>query len=974
MRASHPRMLIDELLPRLLLLDDARARAAVLATELSGLDAADLAANLKAVAERELHRDAARSRDIGRLIEEVGAVAGDHSLVALGMMTRADALREMGRYIDAVAAYDAAAIAFEQIDDEVGWARTRIGATLTSRYTGHGARVVADAERARAILAHHGIWLRLARLESAVGTLLCEQGRVQEALDCFDRALAAAQRLDPPDESLQAEILGNRATAHLRLDERGEAERLLALAGELFERQGNIAPLAATQLNRGFVLVDQGQYSKALAAVTTARRAFVELGRPALAAMAGELGSDCLLRLNRPVEAATLAAQVSIEFEALGAMVELAKARMLRGVALARLEDRETALHDLAQAETLFDGASCDGWRAFARLQRALVLADAEDWEAARVEAIAAGNELEREGRVVAAAQCELVRARALRALGKPEEADAIARYSLEHVGTRGAPLLAYQTWYLLGDLALDTDRPRAALDAFDAAVRALEELQGGILTEYRASFLEHKLGVYEHAARLCLELGDARRAFEYAERAKSRALVDALAGGVDIRLRAETPRQQELVHQFNELRRRHDRLAAALFRPDFGGQPTPASGPQDEDVQRRELVECEQRIAITLEELHLEGSADLERLALLQGQSYPVQPLLSRDTLLLEYFALGDEDVALFLVTANDVQATVLPGVMPRVEGALRLLELNLTATADAVGRSAPLHGLERNARGILGRLHELLLGPVVERTKAFERLLIVPHGPLHQLPLAALYGGCDGYLVQSHEVVIAPSTSALFFCLRPRRRGGQHALVVAHSAGGHLPGTVAEAAVVADLFPGKQLVEQDATVTNFQQLAGHADLIHLAAHGECRTDAPLFSYLRLEDGQLTALDCLNLDLDCALVTLAACESGRGILAPGDEPIGLSRALLYAGARSVLQTLWQVDDQQTSGLMDGIYRGLRAGLGRGAAVRAAQRMLLERGGIGAHPYFWAPLVLVGDWRPLGPAPQASAD
>jgi len=183
-----------------------------------------------------------------------------------------------------------------------------------------------------------------------------------------------------------------------------------------------------------------------------------------------------------------------------------------------------------------------------------------------------------------------------------------------------------------------------------------------------------------------------------------------------------------------------------------------------------------------------------------------------------------------------------------------------------------------------------------------------------------------------------------------------------------------VAEAAVVADLFPGKQLVEQDATVTNLQQLAGHADLIHLAAHGECRTDAPLFSYLRLEDGQLTALDCLNLDLDCALVTLAACESGRGILAPGDEPIGLSRALVYAGARSVLQTLWQVDDQQTSGLMAGIYRGLRAGLGRGAAVRAAQRMLLERGGIDAHPYFWAPLVLVGDWRPLNVAPQASAD
>jgi CHAT domain-containing protein len=128
------------------------------------------------------------------------------------------------------------------------------------------------------------------------------------------------------------------------------------------------------------------------------------------------------------------------------------------------------------------------------------------------------------------------------------------------------------------------------------------------------------------------------------------------------------------------------------------------------------------------------------------------------------------------------------------------------------------------------------------------------------------------------------------------------------------------------------------------------------------------LFSYVLLQDGQLTALECLNLDLDCALVTLAACESGRGILAPGDEPIGLSRALLYAGARSVLQTLWQVEDRHTHGLMVDIYRGLHAGLGRGAAVSAAQRTLLDRGDGETHPYFWAALVLVGDWRPLDAA------
>src|SRR5713101_2160144 len=167
--------------------------------------------------------------------------------------------------------------------------------------------------------------------------------------------------------------------------------------------------------------------------------------------------------------------------------------------------------------------------------------------------------------------------------------------------------------------------------------------------------------------------------------------------------------------------------------------------------------------------------------------------------------------------------------------------------------------------------------------------------------------------------------------------------------------------ARAVAALFPGESLLDEQVTLENLRRLVPEADIVHLATHGVARLDMPLFSYLRLADGHLTALDCFELELDCALVTLSACESGGGVVAAGDEQIGLPRAFLYAGARSVLHSLWRIDDLATQVLMERFYAELRAGRGRGASLRNAQLAALRS--IDAHPFLWAALVLVGDWR-----------
>jgi CHAT domain-containing protein len=241
----------------------------------------------------------------------------------------------------------------------------------------------------------------------------------------------------------------------------------------------------------------------------------------------------------------------------------------------------------------------------------------------------------------------------------------------------------------------------------------------------------------------------------------------------------------------------------------------------------------------------------------------------------------------------------------------------------------------------------------------------MVVPYGVLHHLPFAAFHDGRQ-YLVERFEIAYGPSASALTFCRRPLQTTPGRALVVAYSDGGRLPGVASEASRLAVLLDAETLLEADATRARLTERARSAGLLHLATHGVARPDAPIFSYVQLADGQLTALDCFDLELECELVTLSACETGRAAIAPGDDPIGLSRALLYAGARSVLQTLWRVDDDVTARLMDVFYTALRAGRGRGAALRDAQLAVIRDGIGGGHPFFWAPTILVGDWGPLG--------
>ncbi|MBV9581417.1 MAG: CHAT domain-containing protein [Chloroflexi bacterium] len=937
-------------------------RAASAVTD--GRSPAEIAEELKAESDRLLHVDPPQALRVAEQIGGLADLAADERLRALGQLAEADALRKLGRYQDAIAAYGRAATLYQALEDEVGWARTRIGAAVTWRYTGVTNDELRSIDPARAILSRRGLWLRLARLEQHAGLLLCELGQLEQAIQAYERAIDAAARIEPRDPAQEARIVGNLALVWQRVGEYERAGGLISQALAVFEEHGHDYELAVGRSISAQLLADQGHYSRALETANSSRRAFLELRRVNDAAFVGRVAAYCLLSLNRLEEGVDLASAVAAEFEASGAGINVAGTLLLRSACLRRLGRYTEALADLERSEAIFASSDCGGWVAVVAGERAAVLASAGDWHAAATQARAAASELTRRGQRVNAAQTNLVEAAALRALGQSAAARTTAETALASIRERGVPWLDYQAWRVLAELDLQAGQARQALGEFDAAIQALEQVQGRILTEARADFLADKLEVYERAVALCVELGDSGAAFEYSERARSRALVDALAGQLDIHIRPRSAIEERLEADLTRLRRRHEQLtsftATAVTTLD-------ADQMQPREVQQAELDDCERQIRALLDELRLGNVADLERVALLQGTSYPLD--LEPGTMLIEYFST-DDDLYVFTRTSVDgVRALRLSGARARVERLTSSLYLVMHAAAgtDHSDRQR-LHAQEVSARRVLHRLHAELIGPLADSLTGADRLVIVPHGMLHRIPFAALYDGAE-YLVQQLEVVVGPSASALAFCRRPIASPRASRLVVGHSDNGSLPGVLAEARQVAVLLEARTLLETDATREQIVEHAREADVIHLATHGFARVDAPLFSYLKLEDGQLTALDCFDLELECSLVTLSACESGRAQIAPGDEQLGLPRALLYAGAHSVVQTLWRVDDQTTARLMKHFYAGLRAGHGRAQALRAAQLEILCQTPGRSHPFFWAPVVLLGDWGALRPLP-----
>ncbi|MDB5074495.1 MAG: hypothetical protein JWO42_674, partial [Chloroflexi bacterium] len=337
--------------------------------------------------------------------------------------------------------------------------------------------------------------------------------------------------------------------------------------------------------------------------------------------------------------------------------------------------------------------------------------------------------------------------------------------------------------------------------------------------------------------------------------------------------------------------------------------------------------------------------------------------------TVLLEYFAVG-ADLVLLVVRGGRAHALWLEGARTEIQRLVTLFRLNVTRSAGAVAKGSGVpQGLAANARGILQQMYAVLLRAARPLLEGAGRLIVVPHGAAHHVPFHALHNG-ERYLIEDYEVSYTPCADLLgHFTARHALLARQHqpelrALVLSYSHGGSLKHVEREGQWVADALRGELLAEDRASIAALAARAGETDVMHLATHGTFDPEEPMFSSLHLHDGRLSTLDVFNLELHCSLVTLSACETALGVSGAGDELMGLSRAFLYAGAPSLVLSLWMVEDQSTAALMREFYSALRRGRGKAAALREAQRALLTNEVATdidvSGPFFWAPFQLIG--------------
>ncbi len=236
---------------------------------------------------------------------------------------------------------------------------------------------------------------------------------------------------------------------------------------------------------------------------------------------------------------------------------------------------------------------------------------------------------------------------------------------------------------------------------------------------------------------------------------------------------------------------------------------------------------------------------------------------------------------------------------------------------------------------------------------------MVIVPHDLLHYLPFHALWDGAR-FLIDEFTISYAPSASVYRLCCLKRPQSDGDALIMG-VPDARAPQIAEEIQAVAKTFSKvRMFVGEEATSDRLAIHGPASSHIHIATHGVFRRDNPMFSSIRLGNGPFSVIDFYQLRLAAELVTLSGCSTGLNAIVGGDELLGLVRGVLYAGARTVLLTLWDAHDMSTADFMESFYGHLRSSPHKARAMQLAMQDLRERY---PHPFHWAPFILVGHAR-----------
>ncbi len=584
-----------------------------------------------------------------------------------------------------------------------------------------------------------------------------------------------------------------------------------------------------------------------------------------------------------------------------------------------------------------------------------------------------------------------------LRTLGRTESEEGGAslpsseRHLREALATWRDLGLRAHTAFTLDSLGLTLERlgrEDEALAAYIEAVGIVETLVGSLSANVSSETFNASRGnrdLYDHLIKLLIKKGRAAEALAYLERSKSKALVDALSSAS---IKARDPVVSALVdrvrQQSETLRIAERGLSIELGKPEASRDPAKIS------AARARMETAQKQYLDVVAEIKRSNPSYASLVAVNPTDLAVVRKLLPEKTLLLEYFP-SDNELYIFVVT-HDAGPTIRTVKMKRADLADLVKQyregLN-SATEESV--------LDRSARGVLWkddgkpdfktdiaplkdatiRLYTALIAPVQAEVDASETVVIVPAGELYYLPIHALgrvtEDGSLSFLIEEKRFAYLASADllkAITDIKTVSNHGTTRPLFALGNPDGSLPAASEEVSSLGRIFVNANVITgKDATVSRVARSTEGTSYVHFATHGIINSMDPKESYLLLagEPGRLSVKDIVedNFKLSFSgtrVVTLSACETNIGGFDPSAVYSSLSRAFTKAGAPTVVASLWSVNDTSTRDTMTNFYKEILAGQSKAESLRRAQLAVMHDPRF-AHPYYWAPFVILGDWK-----------
>ena len=812
-----------------------------------------------------------------------------------------------------------------------------VKATMNS---GRVAMDLAAFDRARSLLERARVGaesthdsVTLARALDNLAALDVTLGDPIAAIDALETARRIARRIGDAETEVNAR--GQLATAYDALGEPQHAFALFDSAIAMARQDGRRVEVAEDLGLMAGLFLDAGDYTHALDYYQRSLVATDSLGQPeergnilrnearAYAAL-----GNVALAVERGTEARRIHHAGRLTYPELADVIVLASLTQQRGHA--------------ADAKTLLDTARAMATKlqapiaaAYVAIAEAQIAAQSRDWS-----------------RVLSA----IGRARAsLGLLGSGAEATAL---SLE---ARADAQLGHAD---------------AALIAGRRAIAAVERVRGNYVSgELRTTYASQQADVYAAQVLLLLSVNKVDEAFQVADAARGRGLLDHLASArADIR----AARDSSGVFAAEALLRRIDALVSKLQQgearpPEERSATSVALSRELRDSLVAARAEYEALVARAAPGAGLFAASDIR----------PSLPELTRSLrpgeALLEYLVLDDK-VLIFALTSTGLTVRSTneraASLAPRVQLARELLQRRDDTAS---------------ARRVLGALHDILIKPVEASgvLRDATRLIVVPHGPLVYLPFSALVDPQSGQYAAEHYSILKLATAASLPWLRRsasteiagRDRTARAAQVFAPFPD-RLPATRNEAAEIARLFPSSRTyLGAEATKANFRSALESGALVHVATHATMNARNPLFSQLDLaaggpgpeNNGRLAVHELLAYRVASPLVFLSGCETALGSawstrFDTGEDYTTIAQTLLYAGAGNVVATLWRIDDSGAAAFATHFYKslgpdGVAEGLGQ------AQRAMLADSRYRS-PYYWAAYEATGSGILSGGGPR----